>query len=196
VVLGDDAICVVTITVVAIYRQLSAQRSANALRLMESFNEQWDGYRMLRNRLQLTLHIRQGEGFDAIHPFLTPVCAFFEDLASLQEKGHIDNRYVWESWGRTIQFWWAILASSIEQGREAEDQPEGNEGFENLNRLMQEMDTKHGQRPFMPDRAFINRRLDGMIEQATASLQIERDARAGLIPTASAPTSKRRRRST
>lgn len=187
---------VVTITLVAIYRQLSAQRSANALQLMESFNEQWDGDRMLRTRLQVALRIRQGEGFDALYPFLTPVCTFFEDLADLQKKGHIDTRYVWESWGRTIQFWWAILAPTIEQGRIVEDQPKGNSGFEDLNRLMRAMDSDHGERLFVPDAEFINRRLDAMIQQATASLRMEQDAKTGIIPTASTVAHKPRRRST
>ncbi len=43
---------VVTITLIAIYRQLSAQRSANALQLIVSLNDQWDGDRMLPHTSQ------------------------------------------------------------------------------------------------------------------------------------------------
>ena len=173
----------VTITLIAIYRQLSAQRSANALQLMESFNQHWDGDRLLRTRLQVALSLRGAAGFDQLYPFLTPVCTFFEDMAGLQKKGHIDTRYVWETWGRTIQFWWAILAPTIEQGRVVEDQPKGNSGFEALNPLMRDLDRRHGEQLFVPDPEFINRRLDAMIVQIKASLRMEQDARAGVIPT-------------
>ena len=76
---------------VAIYRQLRAQRSANALKLIETFNEQWDGDRMLRIRLQVALRLRHGATFDSLYPFLTPICTFFEDLAELQRSGSIST---------------------------------------------------------------------------------------------------------
>jgi hypothetical protein len=176
---------VFTVTLLAIYRQLSAQRSANALQQIESLNEQWDGDRMLRTRLQLALHVRHGEGFEAVYPVLTAVCQFFEDLAVLQEKGHIDSQYVWVSWGRTIQFYWTVLKPHIEQGRVVEDDPQGKSGFEALNGLMRQMDMKHGQQPFVPSAEFINRRLDAMITRMTVLARMELDARSGVIPTVS-----------
>ena len=185
---------VFTVTLLAIYRQLSAQRSANALQQIASLNEQWDGDRMLRTRLQLAVQLRKGEGFEAVYPVLTAVCQFFEDLAVLQQKGHIDTEYVWVSWGRTIQFYWAVLEPHVVQGRIVEDDPHGNSGFESLNRLMRAMDRKHGQPPFTPGTEFINRRLDAMITRMTALARMDLDARAGVIPTAPTTRPKARRR--
>jgi hypothetical protein len=114
---------VVAITLLAIFLQIRGQSTANALQQLDSFNDRWDSDRMLRTRLELALHLRQGDGFDALYPFLTTFVDFFNDLADLREKGHVQTKYVWESWGRTIQFWWALLARTIEQGRLVEDQP-------------------------------------------------------------------------
>src|SRR5205823_5735227 len=133
--------------------------------------------------LELALRLRRGDGFDALYPFLGTFVQFFEDLAALREKGHVQTKYVWDSWGRTIQFWWALLAPTIEEGRLVEDQPEGNRGFEILNQVMREMDVKAGQKPLVPDPAFISRRLDAMITQITVQLRMEQDAKAGTIPT-------------
>ncbi len=52
----------------------------------------------------------------------------------------VHTKYLWESWGRTIQFFWAVLAPSIKEGRVVENQSEGNGGFEKLNVLMRGMD--------------------------------------------------------
>jgi hypothetical protein len=187
--------CVVfTITLIAIYRQLRAQRSANAVQLMEALNKQWDDPRMLRLRLHTAALIRQGSGFEAIYPVLTSVCQFFEDMAGLRERGHIDTYYVWESWGRTIQFWWTILKPSIEQGRIVEGQPNGNAPFENLSRLMREMDAKQGEPPFEPNREFVNRRIDAMISQAIALQRIEQSPLAGVSPAGEERSPMRRRR--
>ena len=64
-----------------------------------------------------------------------------------------------------------------------EDQPEGNGGFENLKRLMQEMDARNSQ-PFVVTPEFVQRRLDAMIVQLTTLLRLEHEAQAGVIPTA------------
>src|SRR6266516_4110932 len=105
---------VVSITLLAIYRQIRVQGSANALQQLDSFNDHWESDRMLRTRLELALRLRRGDGFDALYPFLGTFVLFFEDLAALRAKGHVQTKYVWDSWGRTIQFWWALLAPAIE----------------------------------------------------------------------------------
>ena len=189
---GMAQFVVVAITLLAIYRQVRLQRSASAILLMDALNKQWDDDRMLRLRLEAATQLRRGDGFDAIYPVLTPLCTFFEDMASLQEAGHVESRFVWESWGRTIQFWWTILRPSIEQGRIAEDQPEGNRGFENLSALMRKMDADNGIRPFTPDPEFITRRLDAMIAQATFLLRIERDPPSETAPKAPKPPASSR----
>ena len=104
---------VVSITLLAIYRQVSAQGAANALQQLDSFNDHWESDRMLRTRLQLVLHLRRGDGFDALFPYLTTFVRFFDDLAALREKGHVQTEYIHEAWGRTIQFWWALLAPTV-----------------------------------------------------------------------------------
>ena len=178
---------IVTITLFAIYRQVRAQSSANALQLVEAMNQKWDSDRMLRSRLQVVLAVRQKAGFDAIYPFLG-ITTFFEDLEALREERHVTTEWVWGNWGRTIQFWWQILAPSIEQGRIVEDQPTGNQAFEALNRLMRETDVKEGEKPWQPSAEFIDRRLDAMIAQITALLRMEQEAKSGSVPTGLAVT--------
>ena len=173
---------VVTITLVGIYRQLRAQASANALQLRDSMDQQWESDRMLHSRLQVALAIRPQAEFDAIYPFLTGITQFFNDLEALREDGRITADWVRDNWGRTINFWWHILAPTIEQGR-ISHQPTGNTAFEALNRLMREMDIKEGDKPFEPSVEFINHRLDAMIAQMTAHLRMEQEAASGLLPT-------------
>jgi len=183
---------VVAVTLIAIYRQLRTQGSANALQLMNAFNQQWESDRMVRTRLQVALHLRNGDGFDELYPFLTEFVTFFGDMADLREKGHIPTQYVYENWGRTIEFWWGLLRPTIEQGRLVEDQPEGNRPFEELNALMRNLEIKDGNRPLDLNPEFVNRRLDAMIVQMTTQLRAEQEAKAGVIPTLR-PASKRRR---
>jgi hypothetical protein len=48
---------------------------------------------------------------------------------------------------------------------------------------MREMDLRAGEKAFLPDAEFINRRLDAMITQITAQLRMDRDAKVGTIRT-------------
>ncbi|MBA3687727.1 MAG: hypothetical protein H0W81_02650 [Chloroflexi bacterium] len=48
---------VVTITLLAIYRQVRAEGSANALQQVDSFKAHWESDQMRRIRLQIALHL-------------------------------------------------------------------------------------------------------------------------------------------
>jgi hypothetical protein len=134
--------------------------------------------------------IREKAGFDAIYPFLTGVCQFFEDLAGLREDGYVTTEWVRGTWGRTIQFWWIILEPSVRQGRIVEDDPMGNRAFEALNGLMRELDVKERHQAWEPSPEFIDRRLDAMIAQITALLRMEQEAKSGLIPSPPTPAAE------
>jgi hypothetical protein len=85
-----------------------------------------------------------------------------------------------------------VLAPGVHERRSL--YPGDFEGFERLNRLMQDLDRKTG-RVNEFDPATISRILDDLIEGLSASLRLELESRTGVIPdgrtTASPPTSSK-----
>lgn len=171
---------VVVISLGGIYRQLRAQGTANAFHQMATLQDRWDSERLIRARLALALDIRHGEDGTTDPPTLTQVCDFFDDIALLQERGHLSRKDVWADWNRTVEFWWTMLAPAVRQRRQL--YPGDYEPFEQLNTLMRELDRKAG-RVNTFDPATTGRMLDGLIVGLSATLRLEQESRAGVIPT-------------
>jgi hypothetical protein len=109
----------------------------------------------------------------------SPICDFFEDIALLEERGHLSRKDVWEDWNRTVEFWWSVLAPAVHERRSL--YPGDFEGFERLNKLMQELDRKAGRvNEFGP--ATRSKILDDLVEGLSASLRLELESRTGVMP--------------
>lgn len=140
-----------------------------------------DSDRLMRARLGLALGIGHGRDGGGIPPMISSICDSFEDIAILEESGHLVRSDVWADWNRTIEFWWPILAPKVHQRRLL--YPGDFEGFERLNALMRKLDRAAGQvNEFDP--VTISPILDDLIVNLTASLRLEQESRAGVIPTA------------
>jgi hypothetical protein len=169
---------VVVISLAGIYLQLRSQGTANSFHQMATLHDRWNSERLIRARLALIADVRNRGEFGAT-PTLMPVCDFFEDIALLQGRGHLPRTDVWEDWNRTVEFWWTLLSPVIHARRRL--YPGDFEGFERLDRLMREMDAKAGHTNEF-DAATISTILDDMIAGLTASLRLEQESKAGIVP--------------
>jgi hypothetical protein len=130
---------VLTVTGLAIYRQLRAQGSTNALHAQASLLTQWESSEMVRLRLAALMHLASGKAGQP--PTLTIVGNFFANLASLRTHRHLRPTDSWETWSGRVQFWWALQGPWLSEIRA------GNPGiygeFEELATTMAELDRKN-----------------------------------------------------
>ena len=176
---------VVVVSLAGIYRQLRAQASANAFHQMATLHDRWDSDRLVRVRLALALHLLHGADDDGVPPTMVPMADFFDDIAMLQEAGHLTRKEVWLDWNRTVEFWWTVLTPAIRQMRLLH--PGEYETFERLNALMRKLDRVAGQANEF-DPVTISRMLESFIAHLTAILRLDQESKAGVIPTAPEPS--------
>lgn len=170
---------VVVVSLAGIYLQLRSQGAANAFHQMATLHERWNSERLIRARLALIADLRTDGERGFAPPTLMPVGDFFEDIALLQQRGHLARTDVWGDWNRTIEFWWTVLSKAIYARRTL--YPGDFEGFERLYGLMRDMDAKAGQANNF-DAATISVIFDDLFVGLTASLRLEQESKAGMIP--------------
>src|SRR5260221_6868989 len=102
---------VLTVTGLAIYRQLRAQGSANALQAQAALIARWDSPEMVRVRLAALLEFASGATGDS--DALILVSNFFAEMAALRTHRHIRPSDNWEIWSLQTQLWWAIVLPLI-----------------------------------------------------------------------------------
>lgn len=168
---------VLTVTGLAIYRQLRAQGSANALGAQESLVTRWESPEMVRLRLAALMHIASGEPGQP--PTLTIVGNFFAQVAALVTHRHVRPTDSWEIWSSQVQVWWALIGPWLADIRA------GNAGiygeFEELAATMAELDRKNGVPNFSPDNLAAD--TEYMIVRLIERLRLARDATQGVVPT-------------
>ena len=169
-----------TTTFVAVYRQLRAQVAANALQKMQFLEDRWD-HRLTYARLRVALHLKYNKPGPGMEPEMIEVADFWETIDQLQEDGHLRMRDV-ESWSRSIQMWWALLAPAIEAERVRQRAPM-YDGWERLDQLMREHDARRGV-PYQLDATTLPRILDDVIRVNTGRLRMAQEVSSGVIPTA------------
>jgi len=173
---------VVAVTLFAIYRQVRAQGSSNALQRLNALDDKWASDRMLRSRLSLVQAIRAGHSDIASLPMLGIVGNFYEGLGALHRDGHMPTRDVLENWNRRIQFWWAVLAPAIQELRAIDNDPLGLELFEGLNALARDYDRRLGQSIDI-DGATRASWVDEEVVRTTLLLRMDQESKAGVVPT-------------
>jgi hypothetical protein len=164
-----------------IYRQLRAQGSANAVQRIESLQGQYDSERMAYARLALALDLKYEERSRHTFEKARPLLDFFANLDDLHEAGYLSVAEIWNSWGRSIQVWTALLASTVERQRELENAPELYDGSRLLSALLA-FGAKRTTPPVNLDAAKLSEYLDYAIESNAAMLRFEHEWKSGLIP--------------
>lgn len=169
------------ITLYAIYRQLSAQRSANAFARMMTLQGEWKAREMTLMRLRTALELRYGERGRGLPVAAYWVTDFFDNLSDLHEAGSIDLREIDRSWGQTIQIWWFLLESAIDEQRVIVGNAHLHEGFKNLNSLLRQQSSKAGPPPDIDKKPAMDW-LDDLIGRNTGALQLLAEIESREIP--------------
>ena len=81
---------VLAVTFVAIYRQLTLARSANAFTQLNALVDEWQGERLVRKRLGVLVAIHEGTAWpDVPDSAAGAVANYWEKVASLARAGHV-----------------------------------------------------------------------------------------------------------
>ncbi len=168
---------VLSVTGLAIYRQLRAQGSANALGAQESLLARWESSEMVRQRLDALIHIASGAPGEP--PTLGTVGNFFANMAALRAHRHLQPTDSWEIWSAQVQFWWALQVPSLARYRARNPGVYGE--FEELAATMAQLDRKNAVPNF--EIGDLEPRIEREIERLVARLRLDRDATQGLVPT-------------
>jgi len=75
------------------------------------------------------------------------VCDFYEELGHLQRLGVLRAESVWFSFGLIALSYWPLCNPAIEKSREERGIPALSEEFEDLSRLMAQLDRERGIEP-------------------------------------------------
>ena len=166
------------ITFLAIYRQLRIGRSQRAVEQVEGYSRQFDNERMARHRLAILVALRDGTTISLYAG--SPIGNYFEDVASLCRRGHLDMKLLWNSLGRETQIWWAILEPTVEMAR-AMSGGAAYEDWEWLARKFGGMDRKAGGRTAIDAQWVANWLAAGQIERQQDTIRLEQALRAVII---------------
>ena len=176
-----------TVTFLAIYRQLRAQRAAVAFEQLQTLTREWQSELMRYKNYRLAVGLRRGEGGKQLEQFLA-IADFFEKLSLLHHQGYLDTEVLYATFGEDVVRWWTVTEGIIGELRVVYDHAGELAGFERLAILMREMMAKRGVPAFATDPASIAGRLDWMIGGFVHRRQIEQDFKSWLIPPAPEPS--------
>jgi hypothetical protein len=168
---------VLTVTGLAIYRQLRAQGSANALQAQAGLVARWNAPEMVRLRVATLLVVASGTRRQPVT--LRLVGNFFAEMAALRTHRHLRPTDSWEIWSGQIQFWWALVLPWISEIRAKNSGIYGE--FEELAAEMARLDLEQHVPNF--DITDLDARVEREATALIARLQLDGDARRGVVPT-------------
>ena len=172
---------VITVTLIAIYRQVKAQGAANAFARISLLEDTWRSRPMTLARLRAAIRLRY-EQVDRLDAAAMEVANFLENLAILERDGHLTLGEIDDTWGTSLQIWWAFLAPVVAAQRTADANPRMYGGIERLAVRLREVDVKqvgHGI-DLTPEN--VPAWLEQQIHRATAALELMNDAENRAIP--------------
>ena len=121
---------VLAITFIAIYRQLSLARSANAFTQLSALVDEWQGERLVRKRVAVLVAIRDGvAAADLPDSPAVAVANYWEKVGALARAGHVAPSLIAEGLG-AADGWWGILAPWVARTRVVDANAELFEHFE------------------------------------------------------------------
>ena len=171
---------VLAVTFLAIYRQLRLQRSANAKEQLASANRDWGSERMLRNRLEILLALRDGtDQADLPLAAAVAVADYWNDIGDLTREGHLERRVVDEA---NCRLWWATIAPFVRKARVEWGDPGIAENWEWLVRALTEAHLRTG-REAVDYTAMLAEKLDGRISATQGAIAVEQSLRTVIIAT-------------
>ena len=168
---------VLTLTFVAIYRQLRAQRAASIFAQFNTIAAQWDTKAFRYARLYALLDLEHRAVTDGAPASAMTVAMWFEVLGLQVRRGHVDGRDVATTYAEATLSWWTVLKPFIEHDRARWAAPAHLEDFEALALRMAAGWERMFGRPYEEIEPIQDR-----IERLTRALMRDRDAERGVIP--------------
>ncbi len=169
---------VFVVTLVAIYRQLQAQRWATELALRTTLGDEYHGERMVRMELAAFIHVLQRK--PGMSTAMGDIADWFERIGELQRRGLLHDDFAWNNYRVDVQGWWAVMAPSIAERRRTEGPLLWIE-FERLALGMATLDRKSGSAMDLSPEG-LTRGIRQALSAAIDRLQLERDLKSGVIP--------------
>jgi len=174
---------VLIVTLLAIYRQVRAQRAANELGQVQELMRAWHEETFLRSRLAALTQIRESNVVLDLTPDMARVANFFDDLAIQQGLGRLSAHLVWEFFGREVQFWWLLLQPSLVLNRETTGEPGSWTRVDALFQRVRETQRVSGVHKWDPEiRGVAAATIDRKVLVYRTQLAHLRDARTGVVP--------------
>jgi Domain of unknown function (DUF4760) len=116
---------IVTVTLVAIYRQVKLQASSAAIEQAETLTREWNSELLSRARLAVLVALRDAQDpFRSVPAAVADIANFWERVGYLVRDGHIDATLVNEYLGNSVLNFWRYLAPTIGKFR-LHDRDEG-----------------------------------------------------------------------
>jgi hypothetical protein len=168
------------ITFLAIYRQLRAQRSANAFGQLTTMFEEWTAERLTRKRLTVWIALRDGRALsDLPGDAAAAIVDHWEKLAGLVRAGHVPLPLVDGMFGNSVNMWWQIVGPHNAKTRVELMDAEIGADFEWLAARVT------GTAPPMNDPEFRNKNLERFIGAQEAALRDLEAMRTVIVASAS-----------
>lgn len=142
-----------TITFVAIYRQLRSARSAAEFEQVREIEAEFYSPRLTRARLSLYEGLRGRKPEQGLPDGAIDVLCWYDNLGYLVAAGHLSAGWFHTSWGASIQNEWWLLQPYLAHDRIADDDPNYGTSFEGLARRMRAIDVRKGRPPIAHDEA-------------------------------------------
>ena len=104
-----------SLTGLAIFRQLRAQRWGNELQLLARLADEMLAEQMIRHKVAALIHIAQKR--PALSPSLEFVANWFDGTAETMYGGYLKPELAIREWGDVVQYWWALTTPILSEAR-------------------------------------------------------------------------------
>ena len=184
---------VTAVSLIAIFRQLRMQRSADAMKQIDAFMQDFFSERLLRHQLTVLFAIRDGVSRDNLPLAATTAIAnYLEKIGTLAHEGHLDLKLLGGATG-ICQGWWATMEPTLLRLRVETGLTIMFGGFEWLVGKYAEADRRAGVEVRYDD-AWQSNSLARRISLAEEWLRVESELRTVIVvPSGAAPGQGRRR---
>jgi hypothetical protein len=185
---------VVVITLFGIYRQVKLQASASAIQQMDAITKEWRSEASTRQTVEILQAVHDGVPFPNV-PYgpASTIVDFWEGIAYLVRKGHIDFRLFSDNLGPSMLWWWTALKPWVLRIRIEAGLPHGLEDFEWLaGRVATELHRQGD--PTEYDEGHVRRTFESRLENDRDRIRIAEQLRAA--PADAPPKSRGRSGST
>ena len=133
-----------TITFIAIYRQLRAARSTSEFEQVRAVEAEFFSLRLTRARLALYEGLKGRQPSDGLPDGAVDVLCWYDNLGYLVEAGHLSASWFHASWGASIQNEWWLIEPYLNHDREVDNDPGYGKSFQRLAARMRKLDERTG----------------------------------------------------